>query len=66
VSLLITQSPVVGRSPLIVECPIREATVIQPLVIARPAQAARTRAAELLSKCVREAVAEAMSERPGR
>lgn len=63
VSLLITQSPAVTRSPLVVECPIRESTVIQPLVIARLARAARTRASEIAAACVRDAVAEAMRTR---
>jgi len=65
VSLLITQSPAVTRSPLVVECAIRESTVIQPLVIARLARAARTRASEIAASCVRDAVAEAMRTRTG-
>jgi DNA-binding transcriptional LysR family regulator len=63
VSLLITQSHTVAHTPLIAERPIREATVIQPLVIARPARAAHTRASELLTACVRDAVAETMHKR---
>ncbi|RQS76956.1 LysR family transcriptional regulator [Burkholderia sp. Bp8963] len=66
VSLLITQSPEATRSPLVVECPIRESTVIQPLVIARPARAARMGASERVAACVRDAVAEAMQARAGR
>ncbi|CAB3809415.1 HTH-type transcriptional regulator GltC [Paraburkholderia caffeinitolerans] len=65
VSLLITQSPTATRSPLVVECPIRELTVIQPLVIARPSRAAHSRASELVSSCVRDAVAECMRARTG-
>jgi len=66
VSLLITQSSTVAQTSLVVERPIRETTVIQPLVIARPARAAHTRASELLAACVRDAVAEAMRERVGK
>ncbi|PZR51153.1 LysR family transcriptional regulator [Paraburkholderia fungorum] len=66
VSLLITQSPAVAQTPLVAERPIREATVIQPLVIARPARVPYTRASELLATCVRDAVAEAMGERVGK
>lgn len=66
VSLLITQSPGVAQTPLIAERPIRESTIVQPLVIARPARAAHTHASDLLSACVREAVAQAMRERTGR
>lgn len=66
VSLLITQSPQVAHSPLVAERPIRESTVVQPLVIAWPARAPRNRASELLSTCVRDAVAQAMRERAGR
>ncbi|SAL03468.1 LysR family transcriptional regulator [Caballeronia calidae] len=63
VSLLITQSPAATQSPLLVERPIQESTVIQPLVIARPARAARMRASEWMSACVRDAVAESMHAR---
>jgi DNA-binding transcriptional LysR family regulator len=63
VSLLITQSPAVAQTSLVAERPIREATVIQPLVIARPARVQHTRASELLTVCVRDAVAEAMRGR---
>jgi DNA-binding transcriptional LysR family regulator len=66
VSLLITQSPAGTQSPLVVECPIQESTVVQPLVIARPARAAHTRASEWMSACVRDAVAESMRARAGR
>lgn len=66
VSLLITQSPTVAQTALIAERPIREATVIQPLVIARPARLPHTRASERLTACVRDAVADAMRERVGR
>lgn len=66
VSLLITQSPTVSQTPLVAERPIREATVIQPLVIARPARVPHTRASELLTACVRDAVAQAMRERAGK
>lgn len=66
VSLLITQSPTVAQTPLVAERPIREATVIQPLVIARPARVPHTRASDLLMVCVRDAVAEAMRERVGK
>lgn len=66
VSLLITQSSAVSQTSLVVERPIREATVIQPLVIARPARVPHTRASELLTVCVRAAVAEAMRERVGK
>jgi len=66
VSLLITQSPAATQSPLVVECRIQESTVIQPLVIARPARAARTRASEWMSACVRDAVGESMRTRAGR
>lgn len=66
VSLLITQSPAGTQSPLVVECPIQESTVVQPLVIARPARAAHTRASEWMSACVRDAVAESMRARAER
>jgi DNA-binding transcriptional LysR family regulator len=66
VSLLITQSPTAAQTPLVAERPIREATVIQPLVIARPARVPHTRASDLLTACVRDAVAEATRERVGR
>ncbi|MDR3097515.1 MAG: LysR family transcriptional regulator [Paraburkholderia sp.] len=66
VSLLITQSSTVAQTLLVVEKPIREATVIQPLVIARPARVSHTRASELLTTCVRDAVAAAMRERVGK
>ncbi|HEX7907815.1 MAG TPA: LysR substrate-binding domain-containing protein, partial [Paraburkholderia sp.] len=66
VSLLITQSSAVAHTSLVVERPIREATVIQPLVIARPARVPHTRGSELLTACVRDAVAEAMRERVGK
>lgn len=65
VSLLITQSPAATQSPLVVERPIQESTVIQPLVIARPARAARMRASEWMSACIRDAVAESMRARAG-
>ncbi|MFX1765716.1 LysR substrate-binding domain-containing protein [Paraburkholderia sp. A1RI-2L] len=66
VSLLITQSPAAEKTPLVAERPIREATVIQPLVIARPARVPHTRASELLTACVRDAVTEATRERVGK
>nr|WP_134756324.1 LysR family transcriptional regulator [Paraburkholderia pallida]QBR01550.1 LysR family transcriptional regulator [Paraburkholderia pallida] len=66
VSLLITQSSTAAQTALVVERPIREATVIQPLVIARPARVPHSRASELLTACVRDAVAEAMRERVGK
>jgi hypothetical protein len=66
VSLLITQNSTVAQTSLVVERPIREATIIQPLVIARPARVAHTRASDLLAICVRDAVAEAMHERVGK
>jgi DNA-binding transcriptional LysR family regulator len=62
VSLLITQSPAVAHSPLVAERPLRESTIVQPLVIARPARTPRTRASDLLSACVRDAVAQAMRD----
>ncbi len=59
VALLITQAPASSQITAVVEKPIREDTVRQPLVIARAARATRSRAAELLAECVRAAVAEA-------
>lgn len=66
VSLLITQSSTAAQTSLVVERPIREATVIQPLVIARPARMTPTRASGLLAACLRDAVAEAMHARAGK
>ncbi|RZF26534.1 LysR family transcriptional regulator [Paraburkholderia sp. UYCP14C] len=66
VSMLITQSSTAAQTPLVVERPIREVSVIQPLVIARPGDASRTRASELLTECVRGAVADAMRQRVGK
>jgi DNA-binding transcriptional LysR family regulator len=63
VSLLITQNAVNALTRDVVELPIRESTVRQPLVIARSARATPTRASELLAECVREAVIEAMHTR---
>lgn len=63
VSLLITQNAVSAQTRDVVELPIREATVRQPLVIARSVRATRTRASELLAECVREAVIEATHAR---
>ncbi|MFS8930715.1 LysR family transcriptional regulator [Cupriavidus taiwanensis] len=59
VALLITQAPASSQIAAVVEKPIREETVRQPLVIARAARATRSRASELLAECVRAAVAEA-------
>ncbi|SAL70326.1 LysR family transcriptional regulator [Caballeronia choica] len=66
VSLLITQSAAGAQTPGIVERPIREATVRQPLVIARASGAVRTQASGLLADCVRDAVAHAMLSRARR
>jgi DNA-binding transcriptional LysR family regulator len=65
VSLLITQSETASSSTGAIERPIREETIRQPLVIARPARATRTKASELVAQCMREAVNEAMSKRAG-
>jgi DNA-binding transcriptional LysR family regulator len=65
VSLLITQSEAASTSTCVIERPIREETIRQPLVIARPARASRTQASELVAQCMREAVNEAMSTRAG-
>lgn len=59
VALLITQAPASSQVTSVVEKPIREDTVRQPLVIARTARATRTRASALLAECVRAAVEEA-------
>ena len=66
VSVLSTQSSTVAQTSLVVERPIREATRIQPLVIARPARVVHTRASDLLAACVRDPVAQAMRERVGK
>lgn len=66
VSLLITQSPAAATTPGVVEQPIREDTVRQPLVIARSTRASHTRASELVAQCIRDAVREAMAARAGR
>ncbi|MDF3834310.1 LysR family transcriptional regulator [Cupriavidus basilensis] len=66
VSLLITQAPSAALTSGVVERPIREETIRQPLVIARAARLSRTPAAELLAECVREAVHEAMAARVGK
>ena len=58
VSLLITQAPANALTSGTIELPIREATIRQPLVIARRVNAVRTRASELLAECIREAVKE--------
>ncbi|MGY2487997.1 LysR family transcriptional regulator [Cupriavidus sp. CP313] len=63
VALLITQAPASSQDTSVVEKPIREETVRQPLVIARTARATRTRASELLAECVRAAVEEAKIQR---
>ncbi|MPW19037.1 LysR family transcriptional regulator [Paraburkholderia sp. CNPSo 3157] len=65
VSLLITQSEMTSSSTGAIERPIREETIRQPLVIARPARASRTNASELVAQCMRDAVNEAMSARAG-
>ncbi|SIT48528.1 Transcriptional regulator [Paraburkholderia piptadeniae] len=65
VSLLITQGEMASSSTGAIERPIREETIRQPLVIARPARASRTNASELVAQCMREAVNEAMSKRAG-
>ncbi|WP_316154158.1 LysR family transcriptional regulator [Cupriavidus sp. BIC8F] len=62
-ALLITQAPASSQVTAVVEKPIREDTVRQPLVIARTARATRTRASELLAECVRAAVEEARIQR---
>ncbi|CAN7614473.1 Hydrogen peroxide-inducible protein activator [compost metagenome] len=62
-ALLITQAPASSQITAVVEKPIREDTVRQPLVIARTARATRTRASELLAECVRAAVEEAKIQR---
>jgi len=62
-SLLITQGETGSSSASAVERPIREATIRQPLVIARSARASRTQASELVTQCMRKAVAEALSTR---
>ncbi|EYS84903.1 LysR family transcriptional regulator [Cupriavidus sp. SK-4] len=62
-ALLITQAPASSQVTAVVEKPIREDTVRQPLVIARTARATRTRASELLAECVRAAVEEAKIRR---
>ncbi|MEI6000513.1 LysR family transcriptional regulator [Paraburkholderia bengalensis] len=64
VSLLITHGePALPAGA--VERPIREETIRQPLVIARPAKASRTKASELVAQCARDAVSEALSTRAG-
>ncbi|MGT2453066.1 LysR family transcriptional regulator [Cupriavidus basilensis] len=63
VCLLITQAPSAAQTAGVVERPIREETIRQPLVIARSARMSRTPASELLAGCVREAVHEAMAAR---
>uniref|UniRef100_UPI00339D59F9 LysR family transcriptional regulator n=1 Tax=Cupriavidus necator TaxID=106590 RepID=UPI00339D59F9 len=59
-ALLITQAPASTQIASVVEKPLLEETVRQPLVIARAGRATGTRAAELLAECVREAVKEAV------
>ncbi|SAL12322.1 LysR family transcriptional regulator [Caballeronia telluris] len=66
VSLLITQSATNTQVPGIVERPIREATVRQPLVIARATSAVPTQASGLVAECVREAVSQALKRRARR
>ncbi|SAK54277.1 LysR family transcriptional regulator [Caballeronia arationis] len=66
VSLLITQGATNTQVPGIVERPIREATVRQPLVIARATGAVHTQASGLVEECVREAVSEALNLRARR
>lgn len=63
VALLITQAPASSQVTAVVEKPIREDTVRQPLVIARAARATRSRASELLAECLRDAVAQATAAR---
>ncbi len=64
VSLLITQGDQAATSGAI-ERPIREETIRQPLVIARPARASRTKASELVAQCMRDAVNQALAKRTG-
>ncbi|MGO4330080.1 LysR substrate-binding domain-containing protein [Cupriavidus sp. 2TAF22] len=66
VALLITQAPAAAQTVGVVERPIREETVRQPLVIARSARASRSPASELLAGCAREAVGEAMAAQAAR
>ena len=66
VSLLITQGEANAATASTIERPIREETIRQPLVIARPMRASRTRAAELVAQCMRDAVDEAMAKRAGK
>jgi DNA-binding transcriptional LysR family regulator len=66
VSLLITQSAAAASTTGVVERPIKEETIRQPLVIARSVRASRTRASELLAECIRDAVKEAMAVHAGR
>ncbi|MEX3976120.1 LysR family transcriptional regulator [Paraburkholderia caribensis] len=64
VSLLITQGDQTMAAGAI-ERPIREETIRQPLVIARPARASRTKASELVAQCMRDAVDAALARRAG-
>jgi DNA-binding transcriptional LysR family regulator len=64
VSLLITHGEPAMQAGA-VERPIREETIRQPLVIARPAKASRTKASELVAQCARDAVNEALSTHAG-
>jgi len=66
VALVITQSASAASTSQVVERPIREETIRQPLVIARSLKASRTRASELLAGCIREAVKEALGADGGR
>lgn len=65
VSLLITQSEAGSAASGAVGRPIREATIRQPLVIARSTRASQTRASALVAQCIRDAVADAMSTGSG-
>lgn len=64
VSLLITQGDQTMAAGAI-ERPIREETIRQPLVIARPARASRTKASELVAQCMRDAVDAALARPAG-
>lgn len=66
VALLITQKSATMHTPTLVERPIREETVRQPLVIARAAQALHTRASQLVAECIHAAVQETLVRRSGR
>ncbi|HXZ09173.1 MAG TPA: LysR family transcriptional regulator [Paraburkholderia sp.] len=66
VALVITQSALAASTSQVVERPIREETIRQPLVIARSLKASRTRASELLAECIRDAVKEALDAHVGR